>query len=125
MLTKQKSRVVVAPKSGLVTSKLKYKRLQKQRLVAKPKIPIWAWSAWLKTPLPSKFFSVVTIGLLLAGLVLNFFLSYQTSVSLAKARLPAIKQSVISLFSSLTDESYIDSTLEKLEMERSEERRVG
>jgi len=107
----------VAPKSGLVTSKLKYKRLQKQRLVAKPKIPIWAWLTWLKTPLPSKFFSVVTIGLLLAGLVLNFFLSYQTSVSLAKARLPAIKQSVISLFSSLTDESYIDSTLEKLEME--------
>ena len=86
----------MAPKSGLVTSKLKYKRLQKQRLVAKPKISIWAWLTWLKTPLPSKFFSVVTIGLLLVGLVLNFFLSYQTSISLAKARLPAIKQSVIS-----------------------------
>ncbi len=114
MLTRQTSMVAMTPKSGLVTRKMKYKRLQKQRLTTKTKVPILSW---LKTPLPTKFFSLVTVGILMAGLLLNFLMAYRTSLSLAEARLPAIKQSIFSLLNSFSDESKVDVILDNLETE--------
>jgi len=105
---------VAAPKSGLITSKLKYKRLRKQKLVVKTKVSVWSW---LKAPLPTKFFGLITVGLLIASLVLNLLIAYRTSLGLAEARLPVIKQSVVSLLNSFTDESQVDSILDNLETE--------